>query len=79
MEATNLADLYQSPPLDWSRIETQLDAGLGPGRDRPITRWLATVNPDGSPHVAGIGALWADACFWITTGKRPGGATRWRF
>jgi len=73
MEATNLADLYNSPLLDWSGIEARLRAGLsqapgtgGPGRH---TCWLATINPDGSPHVTGIGALWADGCFWFETGK----------
>jgi PPOX class probable F420-dependent enzyme len=73
MEVTNLADLYNSPLLDWSGIEARLRAGLsqapgtgGPGRH---TCWLATINPDGSPHVTGIGALWADGCFWFETGK----------
>src|ERR1700751_4289350 len=73
MEATNLAGLYHLPLLDWARIETRLRAGLsqapgtgGPGRH---TCWLATINPDGSPHVTGIGALWADGCFWFETGK----------
>jgi len=28
MEATNLAELYHSPLLDWSRIEARLQAGL---------------------------------------------------
>ena len=28
MEATNLADLYGSPLLDWSRIEARLRSGL---------------------------------------------------
>ena len=73
MKATNLADLYHSPLLDWSGIEARLGAGLsqapgtgGPGRH---TCWLATINPDGSPHVTGIGALWADGCFWFETGQ----------
>jgi len=30
---------------------------------------LATINPDGSPHVTGIGALWADDHFWFETGQ----------
>jgi PPOX class probable F420-dependent enzyme len=73
MEATNLADLYQTPLLDWTRIETRLQAGVsqapdtgGPNRH---TCWLATTNPDGSPHLTGIGALWADGCFWFETGQ----------
>jgi PPOX class probable F420-dependent enzyme len=72
MNATNLADLYGVPVLDWGRIETRLDQGLsqapetgGPNRH---TCWLATVNRDGSPHVTGIGALWADGAFWFETG-----------
>ncbi|MGF7236148.1 MAG: pyridoxamine 5'-phosphate oxidase family protein [Frankia sp.] len=73
MEATNLADLYHSPLLDWSRIEARLRAGLGqaPGTGGPNRHscWLATINPDGSPHVTGVGALWADGCFWFETGK----------
>ena len=73
MEATNLAGFYQSPLLDWARIETRLGAGVsqapdtgGPNRH---TCWLTTINPDGSPHVTGIGALWADGHFWFETGK----------
>ena len=72
MEATNLADLYDSPLIDWSRIEARLDQGLtqapdtgGPNRH---TCWLATINRDGSPHVTGIGALWQDGAFWFETG-----------
>jgi PPOX class probable F420-dependent enzyme len=73
MDATNLAELYDSPLLDWSRIEARLRAGLSQapstgGPDRH-TCWLATINPDGSPHVTGVGALWVDGCFWFETGR----------
>src|SRR5262249_34050264 len=72
MEATNLADLYHSPLLDWSGIEARLREGLsqvpGTGGPNRHTCWLATINPDGSPHVTGIGALWTDGCFWFETG-----------
>jgi hypothetical protein len=30
---------------------------------------LATINRNGSPHVTGIGALWADGAFWFETGQ----------
>ena len=74
MEATNLADLYNLPPLDWSGIEARLADGLtqAPGTGGPDrhTCWLATINPDGSPHVTGVGALWADGSFWFETGQR---------
>jgi PPOX class probable F420-dependent enzyme len=72
MDATNLAGLYQLPLLDWARIEDGLREELtqapdtgGPNRH---TYWLATINADGSPHVNGVGALWADSCFWFQTG-----------
>jgi hypothetical protein len=72
MDATNLADLYRTPLLEWGRIKARLDQGLsqapetgGPNRH---TCWLATINRDGSPHVAGIGALWVDDAFWFETG-----------
>ena len=60
MDATNLADLYHLPLLDWSGIETRLRAGLsqapGAGGQTATPGWLATLNPDGSPHVTGVGA-----------------------
>jgi hypothetical protein len=74
MDATNLADLYDLPPLDWAPIQARLDAGIaqapasgGPNRH---TCWLTTINPDGSPHVTGIGALWVDGAFWFETGEQ---------
>jgi PPOX class probable F420-dependent enzyme len=73
VEAKNLADLYNLAPLDWSRIAARLDDGVtqAPGSGGPDrhTCWLATINPDGSPHVTGIGALWADGAFWFETGE----------
>jgi hypothetical protein len=73
MEATNLDDIYGSPLLEWARIEARLDEGLtqapetgGPNRH---TCWLVTINPDGSPHVTGVGALWVDGAFWFETGE----------
>ncbi|MCU1465732.1 MAG: pyridoxamine 5-phosphate oxidase-related FMN-binding protein [Actinomycetia bacterium] len=69
----NLADIYGTPLLEWSKIEERLGQGLtqapdagGPNRH---TCWLATINPDGSPHVTGIGALWAESTFWFETGR----------
>lgn len=79
MEATNLAELYHAPLLEWQRIENRLAVGLsqapgtgGPGRH---TCWLTTINPDGSPHVTGVGAVWANGHFWFETGKRTRKAT----
>jgi PPOX class probable F420-dependent enzyme len=73
MDAKNLAERYKTPLLDWSAIAGRLDAGVGmaPGSGGPDrhTCWLATINADGSPHVTGVGALWADGCFWFETGQ----------
>jgi PPOX class probable F420-dependent enzyme len=73
MEATNLAERYHLPLLDWTTIETRLEAGVSqaPGTGGPDrhTCWLATINPDGSPHVTGVGALWVDGSWWFETGK----------
>jgi len=73
MDAINLADLYDLPPVDWRRITDRLEQGMtqapdtgGPNRH---TCWLATINPDGSPHVNGVGALWVDGAFWFETGR----------
>jgi PPOX class probable F420-dependent enzyme len=73
MDATNLADLYHTPLLDWSRITERLGRGVtqapdtgGPNRH---TCWLATINRDGSPHLTGVGALWVDGALWFETGE----------
>ncbi len=74
MDATNLADLYELPLLDWSQIRAQLNEGIsqapGSGGPNRHTCWLATINADGSPHVTGIGASWVDGSFWFQTGGR---------
>jgi PPOX class probable F420-dependent enzyme len=74
MDAKNLADLYTLPLMDWTRIESRLDQGMsqapGTGGPNRHTCWLATINPDGSPHVTAVGALWVDGTFWFETGER---------
>jgi hypothetical protein len=74
MDTTNLAELYALAALDWNDVRTRLDAGLsqapGAGGPNRHTCWLTTLNPDGGPHVTGIGALWVDGAFWFETGRR---------
>ncbi|MBB5912813.1 PPOX class probable F420-dependent enzyme [Nocardia transvalensis] len=74
METINLAEQYDTEAMSWSEVLARLDAGVeqepgGGGPDRH-TCWLTTLNPDGSPHVTGIGALWVDGTFWFETGMR---------
>jgi PPOX class probable F420-dependent enzyme len=72
MDAKNLAELYDLPLLEWANVQRRLAAGFtqAPGTGGPDrhTCWLATISPDGSPHVTGIGALWVDGGFWFETG-----------
>ncbi|MCM3886546.1 pyridoxamine 5'-phosphate oxidase family protein [Frankia sp. R82] len=74
MDATNLAELYDLPVLDWDAVRARLDAGFtqipGSGGPNRHTCWLSTINPDGSPHVTGVGALYVDGSFWFETGGR---------
>jgi Pyridoxamine 5'-phosphate oxidase len=66
MDQTNL-DIYGHPPIPWSRAEKQLEASVGSMESH---FFLATVRPDGRPHVAGVGALWVDGKFYIVSGAR---------
>jgi hypothetical protein len=72
MDAKNLAELYDLPPLEWDPIARRLDQGFSqaPGTGGPDrhTCWLATIDADGRPHVNGVGALWHDGAFWLETG-----------
>ena len=74
MESKNLADLYELPTVDWSRVTRRLDRNFtqapGPGGPDRHTCWLATIDADGRPHVTGVGAEWADGAFWFETGAR---------
>ncbi len=71
MDATNLAELYGLPLVDWQRVESRLAGPEGlAGTDAPDHRsWLATTNPDGSPHLTGLGPQWVAGLFYFTTGE----------
>jgi hypothetical protein len=57
-------DIYGHKPLAWSRALKQLESSSAG------TFWLATTKPDGSPHIAGIGALWVDGKIYFVSGAR---------
>jgi len=73
MDAVNLGERYDLPLLEWPSIANRLERGMtqAPGTGGPSrhTCWLATVNPDGSPHVTGVGGLWLNGAFWFQTGE----------
>jgi hypothetical protein len=58
------------PAVNWEAIVEKLEAGSAPAPEahNARTKWLATVNEDGSPHVTAVGALWLDGTFWFQTG-----------
>ena len=52
---------YLDPtPLPWSWAEQHLTDARH--------YWIATTRPDGRPHVAGIGAIWADGRLYFVSG-----------
>ena len=64
MDQKNLADLYELPPIPWSRALEALEADKR-GND---TSFLATTRPDGRPHMAGVGAVWDGDRVYIVSG-----------
>ncbi len=65
----NLADLYGLAPLDWASVRHILERNLsqGPGTGGPDhhTFWLSTVDADGRPHMAAVGAVWVDGHYYF--------------
>jgi nitroimidazol reductase NimA-like FMN-containing flavoprotein (pyridoxamine 5'-phosphate oxidase superfamily) len=50
--------------LSWEEARSRL-ADLG----QVATHWLATVRPDGRPHVVPVGATWSNGAVYFTTGQ----------
>jgi hypothetical protein len=71
VEQTNL-DIYGGKLIPWSRARRQLIGETrGTAKSQQQRRsWLATVGPDGRPHLTGIGALWVDDQFYFVSGPR---------
>ncbi|TDE07481.1 pyridoxamine 5'-phosphate oxidase family protein [Jiangella asiatica] len=70
-QARNL-DGYGAPLIPWEKVRDRLGQGVsqapGTGGPNRHTCWLATVRPDGRPHVMPLGALWMDERFYFTAG-----------
>jgi pyridoxine/pyridoxamine 5'-phosphate oxidase len=67
IEEQNL-DIYGHDPIPWARAANQLAEQAAEGKGR--TCWLATADPDGTPHVAAVGAVWVDGKFYFTSGPK---------
>src|SRR5437660_10994729 len=65
-------DGYGAPLIPWRKVAERLEQGLsqGPGSGGPDrhTYWLATVRPDGRPHVMPLGVDWMDGALYFSTG-----------
>jgi hypothetical protein len=70
METINLGVGDGLPPVRWEGIVEKLDDDAGPAPDahNAKSKWLTTINEDGSPHVTAVGAVWLDGAFWFQTG-----------
>jgi hypothetical protein len=57
-------DGSDAPPIPWERTRERLeeDAGISP------THWLATVRPDGRPHVLPVWTVWVEGAFSFVAG-----------
>jgi general stress protein 26 len=67
-ETKNL-DIYGDPPLEWERVTGALDKiGELEVADSASHFWIGTTRPDGRPHLAGVGIVWDDGKFYMSTG-----------
>jgi len=75
MKARNLDDSHGMQVQDWHSVEAVLKKGFpqapGDGGPNRHTSWLTTIEPDGSPHVTAVGAIWMDGAFFFQTGDHP--------
>jgi len=65
-------DGHGAPTIEWSRLQETLAGDItqapetgGPDRH---THWLATINPDGTPHVMPVGVFHLDGAMYFTSG-----------
>jgi hypothetical protein len=65
-------DGYGAPTIEWGRVKAVLDGQLPQAPDtggpRRHTVWLATINPDGSPHVVPVGVVRDNGSWYFTSG-----------
>jgi hypothetical protein len=73
---TKNLDGYGAAPVEWEAVTrvvgegapqiTQAPGTGGPGRH---TSWLATIQPDGRPHVVPLGVVWRAGFPYFTAGR----------
>src|SRR5437870_4699296 len=60
-KAEQMLNAGDATPIPWAETRERLGEGN--------TYWLATVRPDGRPHVVPVGAIWLDGALYFTTGQ----------
>ena len=61
---TKNLDAYGNEAMPWSRAVAALQLTGGPD----ITWFLGVVDAGGSPHAAGVGALWSEGGLYFVSG-----------
>src|SRR5438067_10582576 len=59
--AENMLSAEDATVIPWAETLERLAQGS--------THWLATVRPDGRPHVVPVGAIWLGDALYFTTGQ----------
>ena len=71
MQAKNIVSPSDEAAQEWSDVAARFDQGdfMSLDNDGPphYSTWLTTLNPDGSPHITAVGALWDGDSFWFQT------------
>ncbi len=62
---TRILDTYGNPPLEWERIRRALGQTVS---GESFTWFLGVTDPDGTPHAAGVGAVWVDDQVYLVSG-----------
>ncbi len=72
MKTKILREPTATDPQDWQEASAAVSRDYVPSPEsngpKRYTTWLATTNPDGSPHVTPVGAVWLDGTFYFQTG-----------
>lgn len=70
--ASRNLDGYGAPTIAWERVRDAMTGDLtqAPGTGGPDrhTHWLATINPDGTPHVMPVGVFNLEGTMYFTSG-----------
>lgn len=71
-KAEHNLDGYGAPLIPWTKIHQRLEQGFtqvpGSGGPDRHTSWLATIHPDGRPHVMPLAVDWMDGALYFSTG-----------